>query len=310
MRAGAEAVAVEEDVTRDSAARGAGKEIPADIIAEMFAVEIIRARERRPHAHRPVIGFEMMADAELRADLRIVEYIADRSAGHRHDVDTVLHAALFPMDEWHAEAPVPVIGDHAAGLVLDLVAPALRLVDAHELVPVVLDLAAERARADESDLDLEIFELVAGLLQEARADIEPAGIRTIARIRRFDVEIFRREDALAEEPGDAAMRWHVVLEHGRNLADELEDIVGPAIGLQHRAQEREAQALGVMLVAVEVERIIFFENGRAPIVVVRRWSGIGVGLREGAGMKGEEGTQRKHAEARTADVLMSRHDSA
>ena len=63
---------------------------------------------------------------------------------------------------------------------MELIAPAFGLMDADELVKIVLHLAAERAGADDAELDLEIFELIAvGLLQQAGADIEPTGIRPV-----------------------------------------------------------------------------------------------------------------------------------
>src|SRR5262249_31767394 len=159
--------------------------------------------------------------------------------------------------------PKPVIGQHAAWLVLNLIAPALGLVDADKLMKVVLYLAAECTGADDTGLDLEILELVAvGLLQQAGAGIEPTGVRPVARIRRLYIDVLWREDALTDEPRDATLRLRAVGKDGRNIADELKHAVGPATRLQHRTKKRQAKALGVMLVAVEIERIILFEERR------------------------------------------------
>jgi hypothetical protein len=127
------------------------------------------------------------------------------------------------------------IGTREAGLVLDLIAPALGLVNADELMPVVLDLPSERARADDAGIELEILELIAGLLQQARPGIEPAGIGPVARIGGLDAQILGREDALPDEPRDAALRLRTIGEHGRDTAEEIEDGVGPAAGRQRRA---------------------------------------------------------------------------
>src|SRR5207247_8608853 len=120
-----------------------------------------------------------------------------------------------------------------------------------ELVEIVLHLLAERTRPDNTEIEFGILQhSAAGLLQEARAGIEPSCVRPVVGIGRPDRQILRREDALAEKDGGAARA--AGLEDRGNAADNLERAVPQAIRRQRCAKEiRDPQTLRGMLVGIE-----------------------------------------------------------
>src|SRR5271154_4130824 len=113
-----EAVAVEEDILRHRPALAAGEEIIAEAGAAPVRIDPIRARRARPDARRPVIGFEIVADADDAADGAVGEHVAGGDIGLGHEID----ADAAELDD--AESPMLVVRDSDARLVLELVVPA------------------------------------------------------------------------------------------------------------------------------------------------------------------------------------------
>ena len=65
---------------------------------------------------------------------------------------------------------------------------------------IVLNLLCQRCWADDADIELQVLQhLAVRLLQQARPDVKPAGIRPVARVGRSDLGVFRGEDALAKK---------------------------------------------------------------------------------------------------------------
>jgi hypothetical protein len=150
---------------------------------------------------------------------------------------------------------------------LQLAAPAFCLRHADELMEIVLHLLAERTRPDNAEIELRVLQhSAAGLLQKARAGVEPSGIRPVVRIGGPDRQILRGEDALAEKDGGAARA--AGLEDRGNAADNLERVVRQAIRRGRFAKDfRDPETLGVMFVGIEVERIVFLKDRDAARLV-------------------------------------------
>src|SRR5260221_1224431 len=102
--AGAEGIAVEEDVLPDDAALRPGEEVIAEIAVHIFAVEIIGARERRPDADRAVIRLQTVTDAQQPAGLAIGEDVTHCRPRLGDDVDAIGAAVEQPY------APFALVG--------------------------------------------------------------------------------------------------------------------------------------------------------------------------------------------------------
>ena len=105
----------------------------------------------------------------------------------------------------------------------------------------------------------------------ARSDIKPAGIGAVARIGRTLAQILRREEALAEFERIMTRVVGGAVEGGRRgPVEDAESLVPEIAGLDVRAEIGQAEPLGVMLVRVEVDGIIFLEEGDMRLVVGSR----------------------------------------
>src|SRR5215471_9105996 len=253
VTAALEGVAVEEDVARDQPILIAGEEVPAEArILEIAGAHIIGAVERGLNAGGAVIEANMPADPHHGADLAIGEDVAEAQSRLGNGVDREAVAELLH------EAPFMRAGEDEARLVAQLMVPADGAASADELVPGILHILGIGLLADDADLQRETIEtgtfaiLVPRLVEQRRAEIEPAGIGPVAAIRIGDMDVGRSEDALAEleiEPrrGEEPAQ-HLVTQGLRPAAGRGVLARGAEIGKPH--------AMGVMAVAVALDRVV------------------------------------------------------
>src|SRR3546814_13447666 len=76
-------------------------------------------------------------------------------------------------------APLALVVEHHAGLVLELVLPALRHLNVDQLVVLDLSLVGERPRADHADVQFQVVDLVAVPGAQADAGLGPAGVGAV-----------------------------------------------------------------------------------------------------------------------------------
>ncbi len=166
------------------------------------------------------------------------------------------------------EPPLALVGQHQAGLVVQLLVPAARLVDADILVPIVLRGLAERSGPDDADQQLEMIEPpLVGILDEADAAIEPAGIGPVVGIGIFARRVLRREDALSQYHLVAPRQFDAPSHRTGRMSSASNGPIHRAVDGNIGAEIHELQALRVVFVAVEPDRIIFFD-GEEPAAVV------------------------------------------
>ena len=176
-------------------------------------------------------------------------------------------------------------------------------------VPVVLHRGALGARPDQAQRHIGAIEMVAGIARKADAAIEPAGIGAVARVGHSELEVLRREQALAEEHAVAQLTFEPVRqEHG--VGHRAQRRIGGVSGRLLARGEGEAQALRVVQIVMIDEGVILLDQiarrgvvtggaGRAHVSAGVRQSGD----REDAERRDERGrkTARSHQTATAAE---------
>src|SRR5690606_927104 len=132
----AEGVAVEENIARDRPGIEPCERVKSDIIR---GDEKARSRQPRLDPRRAIVIRQVPARAHRRARIGVSVDVAERAADMRRDINGEA-VELFGRER----APAPLIGEHEAGLVFQLVIPALRLRGIDDLVNKSLRLLAKR----------------------------------------------------------------------------------------------------------------------------------------------------------------------
>src|SRR5581483_9435143 len=175
------------------------KQVEPEAPSRPPAEEIVVPRDGRPDAGRTVVDADVLADAEDSSDGAVGEDVAGGQIGLRHQVDgPIAEVQLHGL-------PLDVIGQDSAGLVADLVEPALSLRLLENEVNSVLGLPAECRRSHHAELELQTLEeSPVVLLEETQHAIQPGPVGPVVGVGNLVVQIGGGEEALAESQRGSA----------------------------------------------------------------------------------------------------------
>ena len=154
---------------------------------------VIGARQGRVDPHGTVIIGQFKSEAHHRPRIRIVVDIADRPAQMRIDIEG--QAQNLARD---IGAPAAFVDQDKAGLVLELRVPALGCGKPPNFVNECLGLLGQRSRADHSELQLQLVELLSVVGNQTDRAVQKARIRPFVQRRVDQIGSRRCVDVLAQ----------------------------------------------------------------------------------------------------------------
>ncbi len=234
--AGAERAAVQEQVTGDGLAIGAGEHVPDKGARGRVGV---RPAQSGPDARRAEVAVEALAEPQAEARLNVVP------DGPHPDREVRQRVGLDAVELRDGQAVGPVRQDLDGRLVLELRRPAAVGRVADQVVEPVLHLAPQRRRPDHAERQRQQAAGIVAVVQQPEGRVEIPGIGPVPRVRRIDLRVAGREDGLADVQADPL---HAVAPHG---AAQPRQRVRNRIGARRVAEPQPAR---VILVGCALQR--------------------------------------------------------
>ena len=177
-----------------------------------------------------------------------------------------LHAGGRPI------TPFFKIGEQHAGLVAQLVAPALRNVGIHQLVPLGLHQFAERSRADHADIQFDGLQPVAEHALRHAADVQPRRPWPVEQLRLRYRDALGCVEILAEKKSDMHFAQVIGDAFQRAARRCLQQTLDHAVGIHAAAK---LDTVGVIAVGAVAQAVVLDVNlqlaGGGFIALQRRW---------------------------------------
>ena len=196
MRAGAERIALQQQVVGHRLAVQPGEDVPGE--GDRLHIGVFAA-QTGVQARRTEIRGQPLAEADRDAGLDIVAHVADRDGQRRQGVD------LQGTGLRDRQPPGAAAEQLDGGGVGDLVAPAFDRVLTDQVVEAVLQLLAARTGTGQAETEHQHAARSVGIAEQGEIAEENAGIGSVVRIRHAELGARRGVDLLRERERDALL---------------------------------------------------------------------------------------------------------